>query len=196
MTPTQTLAKRSFDLFGSFAGLLILWPVILIGAGVAALDTGANGFFAQVRVGQHGEMFKVVKLRTMRVAAGTSVTTIHDTRITRTGRFMRRWKIDELPQLWNVFRGQMSLVGPRPDVPGFMDKLTGDDRRLLTLKPGITGPASLRFRDEEMQLAAHANPETYNAQVIWPEKVKINLAYMDNWSLMRDIHYIIRTVLG
>lgn len=126
----------------------------------------------------------------------TNVTTDKDPRITRLGRFFRKTKIDELPQLINVFLGQMSFVGPRPDVPGFADKLTGDDRIILTVRPGITGPATLKFRDEEKLLAAQSDPERYNREVIYPEKVRLNREYVENYSFWQDIKYIFQTILG
>ena len=125
----------------------------------------------------------------------TSVTTDKDPRISKIGRFWRKTKIDELPQLWNVLVGEMSFVGPRPDVPGFADKLEGEERLILSIRPGITGPASLRFKNEEEILAAQPDPERYNREVIWPEKVKINLEYIRNYSLRKDIDYIIKTIL-
>jgi len=125
---------------------------------------------------------------------GTTVTKRGDPRITRLGAFFRRTKIDELPQLWNVLIGQMSFVGPRPDVPGFADKLTGNEREVLKLRPGITGPATLKYRNEEELLAAQSDPEKYNREVIFPDKVRINLDYMRNWSLRKDISYIWQTV--
>ncbi len=130
----------------------------------------------------------------MRAIEGSHVTTAHDQRITSLGRFLRRTKIDELPQLWNVLKGEMSFVGPRPDVPGYADNLTGDERKVLDLRPGITGPATLKYRDEEAILAAQTDPVAYNDAVIWPHKVAINRAYQDNWSLRGDLGYIWRTV--
>lgn len=189
------MLKRGFDLIVSATGLAVLWPVIGVCWCVATWDTKANGFFRQSRIGRHGKPFKVVKIRTMIVSTGTTVTTAHDSRITRSGQFMRRWKLDELPQLWNVLWGQMSFVGPRPDVPGYMDQLTGEDACLLELRPGITGPASLKYANEEELLAEQSNPERYNDEVIWPDKVRINRAYLDDWSLTKDLGYIIRTVL-
>lgn len=194
MTRRDQVMKRSFDLVISALGLSILWPVIVVSWVIAGRDTGASGFFRQERVGRGGRRFKVVKLRTMRNVSGTTVTTANDTRITAWGRRFRRWKLDELPQLWNVLLGQMSFVGPRPDVPGYMDKLEGDDRHLLSLKPGITGPATLKYRSEEKLLAGQNDPEAFNDQVVWPDKVKINLEYLDNWSLRRDLGYIIETM--
>lgn len=186
--------KRLFDVIFSLSGLLVLWPVILVTWVIAARDTGASGFFRQWRVGRHGQQFQVVKLRTMRVNDGGTVTAANDARITKWGAFFRRYKLDELPQLWNVLLGHMSFVGPRPDVPGYMDRLSENDRDLLRLRPGITGPATLKYRDEEMILAGVDDPQSYNDTVIWPDKVAINLEYYRNWSMMKDVQYIIRTL--
>ena len=141
-------------------------------------------------------MFRVINIRTMRVGTGldTTVTTGHDPRITPLGRFFRRAKIDELPQLINVLLGQMSFVGPRPDVPGYADALEGEDRVILTVRPGITGPATLKYRDEETLLAGVDDPERYNRDVIFPDKVRINREYVQQWSLRKDLGYIWRTV--
>ena len=187
--------KRTFDIFLSGVGLIFLWPVIAVSWYMAGQDTGASGFFLQQRVGRDGKLFKVVKLRTMRPVGGTTVTRAGDARITRLGAKLRRYKLDELPQLWNVFIGDMSFVGPRPDVPGFMDQLTGADRKILMLRPGITGPATLKYRNEEELLTEVDDPECYNAEVIWPDKVRINLEYVDDWSFKQDISYILQTVL-
>ncbi len=196
MTIGDRLVKRGFDLVVAALGLSVLWPIIAATWVIAGRDTGASGFFCQTRVGQGGTPFRVVKLRTMRNVGGTTVTTANDARITTWGARFRRWKLDELPQLWNVLLGQMSFVGPRPDVPGYMDRLQGADTRLLQLKPGITGPATLKYRAEEELLAAQPDPEVYNDNVIWPDKVRINLEYMDNWSLSGDLSYIMKTVRG
>ncbi len=193
MSPSDQIIKRSFDLVFSALGLLILWPIIVITWLIAWHDTGASGFFLQERIGLGGKPFKVIKLRTMRDIDGTVVTTAKDPRITVWGARFRRWKLDELPQLWNVFLGQMSFVGPRPDVAGYLDRLEGNDRRLLRLKPGITGPATLKYRNEEELLAEQDDPEEFNDKVIWPDKVKINLDYLDNWSLRLDLSYIFET---
>lgn len=196
MTLAQRAVKRGFDVVVSATALALLWPVILAGWVLAARDTGASGFFTQARVGRHGRIIRVVKLRTMRDVGGTTVTTAGDARITPLGAKLRRWKIDELPQLWNVLTGDMSLVGPRPDVPGFLDRLSGEDRKLLDLRPGITGPATLKYRDEEQLLAGVEDPERYNAEVIWPDKVAINRAYQDNWSFGTDLRCLLATVKG
>lgn len=197
MSPTDRFLKRSFDLVVSAIGLLFFGWLILICAILARFDTGLSGFFKQTRVGKDAELFKVYKLRSMRNIEGvtTTVSTSKDPRITSLGAFWRKSKLDELPQLINVFKGEMSFVGPRPDVPGFMDKLEGEDRILLSIRPGITGPASIYFKDEESLLAAQEDPETYNAEVIWPKKVELNKEYIANYSLFKDIGYIIKTVV-
>ena len=191
-------AKRTFDLFLAAVGLLMTGWLILLAAFAAAVDTGRSGFFRQERIGQYGRPFLLVKIRTMRPVEGmdTSVTVAGDVRITRLGRWLRRAKIDELPQLVNVLLGQMSFVGPRPDVAGFADRLEGDDRLILALRPGITGPATLKYRDEEGLLAGHGDPEAYNREVIWPDKVRINRLYVENWSFSGDLRYIWRTILS
>lgn len=194
MTRLDRIAKRSFDVAVAAAGLALLWPVIGIAWAAAARDTGASGLFAQERVGRGGRRFRLYKIRTMRPVGGSTVTVAGDARITRLGARLRRWKIDELPQLWNVLRGEMSLVGPRPDVPGYLDRLTGEAGALLDLRPGITGPATLKYRREEELLAGQPDPERYNDEVIWPDKVRLNLAYRANWSFRRDLAYIAATL--
>lgn len=198
LSSSQRVIKRVFDVVVSLVGIAVLWPVILVGWIASALSTRANGFFVQRRVGLHGEMFPLLKLRSMRQVAGvtTSVTSDKDVRITATGRVLRKLKIDELPQLFNVLTGQMSLVGPRPDVSGFADKLEGEDRQVLSVRPGITGPASIAFRKEEEMLAGVENPEVYNREVIWPEKVRINKAYIRDYSFVSDLKYIWQTIFG
>lgn len=196
LSAVQRLLKRSFDFAASFLGLLCVSWLIAIAWLLATIDTGVNGFFTQPRVGRHGRLFKVVKIRTMRPngESGSTVTTAEDPRVTRLGRFWRRTKIDELPQLFNVVVGQMSFVGPRPDVPGFADRLEGEDRIILELRPGITGPAALAYRNEEALLASVPEPERYNREVIYPDKVRINREYIQNWSFWRDLRYILQTL--
>lgn len=198
LTPAQAALKRSFDVCLALSGLVVAWWVILITFVLAAVDTRSNGFFVQERVGRHGKRFRVVKIKSMRPDTGitTTVTRSGDPRITPLGRFFRRTKLDELPQLWNVLWGDMSFVGPRPDVPGLADQLSGEDRAVLSLRPGITGPATLAYRDEEEILAAQADPERYNQEVIYPDKVRLNLEYIRNWSLADDVRYIWQTVFG
>lgn len=195
---SKAALKRSFDIVCSALGLLFLWWLILLAALVARLDTGLNGFFSQQRVGRDGRLFNVFKIRTMKPVENlvTTVTTDKDARITAVGRFFRKTKLDELPQLINVLLGDMSFVGPRPDVPGFADQLVGEERSVLSIRPGITGPASLQYRDEEKLLASVDDPERYNREVIFPEKVRINLEYIQNYSFTNDLKYIAKTVIG
>jgi len=196
-TPLQGGVKRALDLAVAITGLLATSWIVLPAWVLASLDTGANGFFRQERVGRGGRIFRVVKLRTMRPDTGvtTTVSTTNDPRITPLGRFFRRAKIDEIPQLWNVLRGEMSLVGPRPDVPGFADRLEGGDRVILEVRPGITGPATLKYRDEERQLASQADPERYNRDVIFPDKVRLNREYVERFSLREDLRCLWRTLI-
>lgn len=193
----QRVLKRSFDIAFSALGLFVLWPLILIAALVARSDTGGSGIFSQSRIGRNGKPFLVRKIRTMTVkdlGLTSTVTTAGDPRITRSGRFMRKTKIDELPQLYNVLVGDMSFVGPRPDVREFTDLLSGDELEVLQCRPGITGPATLKYRDEEALLAAQEDPELYNKSVVWPDKVRINLEYLRDYSFVRDIRYILQTL--
>lgn len=191
------LLKRGFDLFFSALGLLLAAPLIMAGWLAATIETRRNGFFTQERVGRHGRRFRIVKLRTMRDdldGLGT-VTAADDPRITRSGAFLRRSKIDELPQLWNVLIGDMSFVGPRPDVPGYADQLEGEDRIILSVRPGITGPATVKYRNEEDILSRQADAQRYNREVIWPDKVRLNKEYIRRRSLLGDLHLLYRTVI-
>jgi lipopolysaccharide/colanic/teichoic acid biosynthesis glycosyltransferase len=194
----QQLIKRSFDVAVAVFGLLAFGWLILLGWLAATLDTGLNGFFTQTRVGRYGRTFKVIKLRTMKVSktVTTTVTTSGDPRITKLGALLRKTKVDELPQLINVLLGHMSLVGPRPDVPGYADRLEGTDRIVLTIRPGITGPASLKYRNEEEILAAQPQPERYNREVIFVDKVRINREYIEKYSFAKDLQYIWQTAFG
>lgn len=198
MTSRDRTIKAIFDGFLALMGLTVSLPIIVLAWLVASIETRSNGFFLQQRVGKQGQLFTLVKIKTMQPVPGvhTHVTQAGDARITTSGAFFRKTKIDELPQLFNVLMGQMSFVGPRPDVAGFADQLQGEDRLILTVRPGITGPASIKYRDEETLLAKQANPEQYNQQVIWPDKVKINMQYVKNWSLLSDIRYIYQTIAG
>lgn len=193
----QRIVKRGLDIFAAAAGLAATGWLLLICWVAATIDTRENGFFPQQRVGRDGRVFRIIKIRTMRGVAGitTSVTIAHDRRITRLGSLLRRAKADELPQLLNVLLGHMSLVGPRPDVPGFADRLEGGDRIILSVRPGITGPATLAFRDEELLLAGVGNAEEYNRNVIYPAKVRLNRQYVENYSLRNDLLYIAATVI-
>jgi lipopolysaccharide/colanic/teichoic acid biosynthesis glycosyltransferase len=198
LSTTDKIVKRLFDIVLSVVGIAMTWWLMVLAWIVATIETRRNGLFMQERVGKEAKPFLVFKIKTMKNARGadTSVTTSLDSRITKSGAFFRKTKIDELPQLFNVLLGSMSFVGPRPDVPGFADRLEGEDRVILTIRPGITGPASLKYKDEEEILAKEKDPERYNREVIWPDKVAINKDYIKHWSLKKDIHYIIKTVTG
>ena len=189
-------AKRGFDIMLAAIGLIATSPVIAAGWLAATIETRRNGFFLQERVGRGGRIFRIVKLRSMRddIPGLGTVTTADDPRITRSGAWLRRSKIDELPQLWNVLIGDMSFVGPRPDVPGYADTLEGDDRIILTVRPGITGPASVKYRDEEKILSGHPDAQRYNREVIWPDKVRINKDYIRNRSFLQDLKFLFKTV--
>lgn len=192
------IAKYVFDRIMAFVGLVVLSPILLIvWLLIRVKMPDGPAVFTQKRVGKDGKLFTMYKFRSMSVHhSGSSVSVAGESRITPLGAKLRRYKMDELPELWNVLVGDMSFVGPRPDVPGYADKLDGDDRRVLQLRPGITGPASLKYRDEEMLLALQANPQEYNDHVIYPDKVRINLYYLDHYSFLADIKMIVATVLG
>lgn len=196
MTFKDKFIKRSFDLCFSFFGLIFCIPIIAISWVISAIETKSNGFFIQNRVGFNGKLIKVIKIKTMKNTnqARSSITTESVNSITKSGAFFRKYKIDELPQLWNVLVGDMSFVGPRPDVPGYADLLEGDDRLVLSIRPGITGPASLKYKNEEELLSEQPNPKQYNDEVIWPDKVSINKQYIKEYSFIKDIKYIIQTI--
>lgn len=192
------ILKFIFDRLMALIGLLCLWPLLIVLAILIKVKMpGGPAFFTQKRVGRHGRLFTIHKFRSMAVSHdNSSVSIAGEARITSFGATLRRYKLDELPELWDVLIGNMSFVGPRPDVPGYADMLTGDDRRMLELRPGITGPASLKYRDEEELLAKVDNPIEYNDKVIFPDKVRINLYYLDHYSFWKDIQMILCTVLG
>ncbi|MGX7668088.1 sugar transferase [Flavobacterium pedocola] len=182
------MAKRLFDIFFSLTALLLLGWLILLGWVVATIDTRANGFFLQQRVGQYGKLFTIIKLRTMCFENGTGS-------ISKAGAFLRNSKIDELPQFLNVLIGDMSVVGPRPDIQGYYDVLQGEDRKVLELKPGLTSEASLKYFNEENILNSKHDPLQYNDTVIFPDKVKMNLEYYYNRSFFTDLKIVLKTVL-
>ena len=188
--------KRIFDILLSAIGLVVTFPIILIAWLVATMETKSNGMFMQKRVGKNAKLFTIYKIKTMKKVDGvsTSITSATDARITKSGKFFRDTKIDELPQLFNVLIGDMSFVGPRPDVEGYADRLKGEDRIILGIRPGITGPASLEYKNEEEILAKQTNPKEYNDTVIWPDKIRINKEYIENWSFSKDLHYIKETI--
>ena len=190
------MIKRFFDLTFSLIGILILFPLMLIISLVIKLDSKGPIFFIQNRVGKGGKLFAMIKFRSMSVfqTSKSTVSVKGDIRITKVGSFIRKYKLDELPELWNVLLGHMSIVGPRPDVKGFADELKGEDRKILNLRPGITGPASLKYANEEELLSYQENPEDYNKKVIFPDKVRINLDYYYNQNLILDLKIIFATI--
>ncbi|WP_413671807.1 sugar transferase [Massilia cellulosiltytica] len=198
MSKADILFKRAFDIVASLAGVLLLAPVIVLCWLVATIDTRSNGFFIQKRIGRHGRVIRVCKIKTMYPSdtQRSPIASRNLASISQSGRLLRKYKLDELPQLFNVLAGSMSFVGPRPDVPGYADRLQGEDRIILSLRPGITGPASIKYKDEEIILAAVDDPETYNDRIIWPDKVRINREYFNNYSLLRDLRYIFHTIFG
>ena len=205
------LLKPLFDRTLSFIGLLLIWPLLLVIALLVRVKMGWPVFFVQERIGKGGKPFKIHKFRTMEVGYDESPVSIAgEERITPLGAKLRHYKLDELPELWDVLVGKMSFVGPRPDVPGYADKLEGDDRDVLKLRPGITGPATLKYRLEDEMIAEHVAQKQqegdtrdaqeiaveYNDTVIYPDKVRINLYYLHNYSFWMDIKMIFATLLG
>jgi len=193
----QEVVKRSIDITVSALGLVALSWLILLCWLIATIDTRRNGIFSQERIGRNGRPFRIFKIRSMRPIPGidTVVTRRDDPRITRLGAWLRKWKLDELPQLINVLLGQMSLVGPRPDVKQYADLLQGADRIILSIRPGITGPATLAFRNEEELLVQAGDSERYNQEVIFPAKVKLNRRYIEHYSLNNDLLCLIATLV-
>lgn len=184
------MGKRIFDILFSIIGLLFIGWIILLFFILTTIDTSQNGLFVQERIGRYGKKFKIYKLRTIKSDRfGNPI-------ISFLGNFLRKSKIDEFPQLYNVLINDMSFVGPRPDVAGYYDVLEGEDRKLLELKPGITGPASLVYRNEDSLLFEHENSKQYNDEVIFPNKIKLNLEYYYDHSFFGDIVIIIKTIIG
>jgi lipopolysaccharide/colanic/teichoic acid biosynthesis glycosyltransferase len=188
--------KRIFDTVGALIGLFVTSPVLLLCALAVRLDSRGPVFFRQRRVGQYGRTFQIFKFRTMIHGTdkhGSKLTAFGDARITRVGKILRRTKLDEIPQLINVVRGEMSLVGPRPEVPDYTEKYTPKERRVLEVRPGITGPASLAYIDEELILATAADREKFYVNTIMRRKLRFDLAYCRNVCLLGDARLIIRT---
>ena len=206
------ILKYIFDRLVALIGLLFLCPVLLIVAILVKVKMpGGPAFFVQKRVGKDGKLFDCHKFRTMTVKHnGSTVSVAGDSRITPLGAKLRHWKLDELPGLWDVLIGNMSFVGPRPDVPGYADKLQGDDRDVLKLRPGITGPATLKYRLEDEMISEYVARKQeegdsrsmqeiaveYNDTVIYPDKVRLNCYYYRHYSFIKDIQMILCTVLG
>ena len=190
------MTKRLFDIIFSFLGLILLLPIFIIVSILIKVDSSGPIFFLQERVGLYGKYFKIIKFRSMKVNHNDSLTVTlkNDKRITRIGRKLRKYKIDEIPELMNVLIGDMSFVGPRPDVPGYTDLLKGNDRNILKLRPGITSSASIKYSNEEQLLLEQEDPIAYNNDVIFPDKVKMNLNYYENNNIWIDIKIIFATV--
>ena len=193
------LIKYLFDRVFSFIGLIIISPFLLVVYILHKIRMPKGDFlYRQVRVGKDGRLFRIFKIRTLRdnSEASGSVTVADDERILPFGRWLRESKVDTFLELINILIGDMSFVGPRPDVPGYADKLEGDDRIILKMRPGLTGPASIKYRHEDQILVQQADPQKYNDEVIWPDKVKINKEYYQNWSIWKDISILWQTVFG
>lgn len=206
------ILKYIFDRLVALIGLLILWPVLVVVAIMVKVKMpGGPAFFVQKRVGKDGKLFSCHKFRSMTVKhSGSSVSVAGDSRITPFGATLRHYKLDELPGLWDVLIGNMSFVGPRPDVPGYADKLEGEDRDVLKLRPGITGPATLKYRLEDEMISEYVAQKQkegdsrpaqdiaveYNDNVIYPDKVRLNCYYYRHYSFIKDIQMILATVLG
>lgn len=198
MSKGSLLIKYLFDKIMALIGMIILFPFMFIIFIIHKIVMPKGKFlFLQERIGQYGKPFKIYKIRTMKSDGDDNdvfVTTANDERVLPFGRFLRKTKLDEIVELVNVLKGEMSLVGPRPDVAGYADKLTGEDRKILELRPGITGPASLKYINEEVLLAKVDNPKKYNDEIIYPDKVKINLEYYYNRTFWGDIRIIFKTI--
>jgi lipopolysaccharide/colanic/teichoic acid biosynthesis glycosyltransferase len=187
--------KFLFDLLVSAFGILLSFPLFTIIFLALILTSSGSPIFCQKRVGQYGELFTLFKFRTMYKNDSLNTVSVKgDSRITPIGKLLRKYKLDELPELWNIFKGDMSFVGPRPDVPGYADKLTGDARNILELKPGLTSPATLKYANEEEMLSLVDDPIRYNNEVIFPDKVKINLEYLNNRTLWLDMKIMFASV--
>ena len=180
------MAKRFFDFFLALSALIIFGIIILICVIISTFESKSTGLFVQQRIGQYGKSFMIFKIKTIN---DTSKAT------TSFGRFLRASKLDELPQLLNVLKGDMSFVGPRPDISGYADNLKGEDRIILTVRPGVTGLASLKYRNEEQILSLQKNPLHYNDTIIWPDKVRINKWYVQNRTFLIDLKILFYTII-
>lgn len=198
MKKINEIIKRIFDFLASLLGIIILSPILLVVAIAIKIDSKGNILFMQKRIGKNGVPFYIYKFRTMVSDAekiGKQITVGKDNRITKVGAFLRKYKIDELPQLFNVLKGDMSLVGPRPEVPKYVDLYTESEKRVLEVRPGITDLASLRYKDENDILGNVDNPEEYYINVIMKDKLKLNLEYIEKSNLIFDISLIFKTII-
>jgi lipopolysaccharide/colanic/teichoic acid biosynthesis glycosyltransferase len=190
----NTNIKRVFDIILSLVVLPILILPLIVLTLFSTLDTKEWGIFSQERIGKNARVFRIYKIRTLKNEP-------HflghlDKSATAFGKWMRKYKLDEIPQIINVLVGDMSFVGPRPDIKGFADELIGEDRIILKIRPGVTGPATIKYRDEEEVLGTQDDPEKYNRTIIWPDKVEINKKYIENWSFYLDLKFIIKSILN
>lgn len=191
------MIKRIFDIIASLSGLIILSPILIVIALLIKIRMPGPVLFRQIRAGRFGKHFSICKFRTMILNHnGSTVSVKGESRITPLGAILRKYKLDELPELWNVLKGDMSFVGPRPDMSEFAQKLVGEEKLILHLRPGITGPATLKYANEEEILAGVSDPQKYNEEVIWPDKVMINLEYFKSQSFIGDILIIFKTLIG
>lgn len=186
--------KRFFDILLCLILIPLLIIPILVIVLISTLDTNMWGIFTQNRVGKNARLFKIYKVRTLKNEPHKLGHL--DKSATKFGKWLRKYKLDELPQLFNVIKGDMSFVGPRPDIKGFADELEGEDRIILTIRPGVTGPATIKYREEEALLALQDDPEKYNRTIIWKDKVEINKKYIENWSFYLDLKFIIKSIFN
>ena len=195
LSKKQQIIKRCFDIIVSFFSIILCFFPILVLIMLASLSTKDFGLFTQQRVGRNAKLFRIFKIRTMKYSSDENFITLrNDPRLTTLGKIFRNYHLDELPQLFNVLKGEMSFVGPRPDVAGYADLLEGDDRIILSVRPGITGPATIKFKNEDVLLAQQIDPKKYNDTVIWQEKVRINKEYIKNWTFLGDLNFIFKTI--
>ena len=189
------MIKRLFDIVASFFGIILLSPVLLAIAVLIKIRMPGPVLFRQIRAGRHGKPFSICKFRTMTLNHnGNTISVKGESRITPLGAILRKYKLDELPELWNVLKGDMSFVGPRPDMPEYLSRLFGEDKQILELRPGITGPATLVYANEEEILASVSDPRKHNDEILWPDKVRMNLEYYQNHSFIGDLKIILRTI--
>lgn len=188
MTSTQKITKRGFDIVFSITALLFFGIIIILLIVISRLVFKENGLFTQERIGYKGKLFTIYKIKSIPTVVNRKMNTA------KYSNFIRSTKLDEMPQFYNVLIGDMSIVGPRPDVKGFADQLKDEDSIILTVKPGLTGPASIHFKNEERLLSGQENPEEYNLNVIWPKKIEINKIYIGEYSFFKDIYYIFKTL--
>ena len=194
ISQAQLKRKRAFDVVLVLILLPFIGVPIFILVGIATIDTKKYGVFSQLRVGQHGKLFKIYKIRTLKEEEHKLGHL--EKSATALGKYLRRTRLDELPQLFNVLVGDMSFVGPRPDIQGFADELQGEDRIILKVKPGITGEATLKYKNEERVLERQKDPDHYNRTIIWVDKVKINKNYVMNYSFYLDLKLIFKSTIN